>query len=75
MKKIKDKSAPKKPMSAFFLYLAKRRPEVKATETPDKKLSHAEVIKVSSLSNLHFILNLLINSFLDADLAMETPQH
>ena len=46
----KDKNAPKKPMSPFFCYQAKRRPEIKAA-TPD--ISNNAIISVSG-TDLNF---------------------
>lgn len=48
-KKPKDKDAPKKPLSAFFLYQAKRRPEINANENKDNKLANKDIVRVRYL--------------------------
>ncbi len=47
-KKIKDKNAPKRPMSSFFCFLKQKREEIKQT---NPSLSNKEIVAVSIREN------------------------
>ena len=49
IKKIKDPNAPKRPMTAYFLFMGEKRAEVKQSN-PDIKVQ--DIAKVGSLSTV-----------------------